>query len=284
MFRFRTWYTIQSSFDTAIQQLIEDATRDARGCPPDVALLFVSEALAHRADDAREAVWQTVRPQTLVGTTSSGVIAEAYEFEHEPALVLMVGWLPGVQVRSFALHPPDWRAVLQDATDFCTRTYLSQRTRIVLLLADPFTTPVEHVLDAFDMFVPGVPVVGGEASITAGGNRLFEGATTHKAGLVGLTLSGNLEVDVVVSTGCRPVSPVFKVTGARNNVILSGEQLARIATLTTWHRRASSSSAIFWAWMPAVARLPLAMRFTRGHWCNSFCMMPKPPLMTSPCG
>ncbi len=221
MFRFRTWYAIHNSFDTALQTLIEDAMRDARVRPPDVALLFVSEALAHRADDAREAVWRALRPQALVGATSSGVIAEAYEFEHEPSLVLMVGWMPGVQVRPFALRPPDWRALLHDATEFCTRTHLSQRTRAVLLLADPFTTPVEHVLSAFNMFVPGIPVIGGVVSITAGGNRLFEGATTHKAGLVGLTLSGNLDVDVVVSTGCRPVSPIFKVTGARNNVILS---------------------------------------------------------------
>lgn len=221
MFRFRTWYAIHNSFDTALQTLLEKATRDIQARKPDVAWLFVNEALAHRADDAREAVWQTLRPQALVGTTSSGVIAEAHEFEREPALVLMAGWLPGVQVRPFALRPPDWRAVLQDATEFCTRTHLSQHTRAVLLLADPFTTPIEQVLEAFNMFVPGVPVVGGLASITAGGNRLFKGATTHKAGLVGLTLNGNLEVDVVVSTGCRPVSPVFKVTGARDNVILS---------------------------------------------------------------
>ena len=221
MFRFRTWYAIHNSFDTALQTLLEDATRDVRQRPPDVALLFVNQPLAQRADDAREAVRQALRPRALVGATSSGVIADAYEWEREPALVLMAGWLPGVQVHAFALRPPDWRAVLQDATEFCVRTHLSRQTRAVLLLADPFTTPIEHVLDAFNTFVPGVPVIGGLASITAGGNRLFAGDKTHKAGLVGLTLSGNVDVDVVVSTGCRPISPVFKVTGARDNVILS---------------------------------------------------------------
>jgi small ligand-binding sensory domain FIST len=46
-----------------------------------------------------------------------------------------------------------------------------------------------------------------------------------KDGLVGVALGGAVQVDVIVSQGCRPVGPVFQVTSARNNIIdsLEGE-------------------------------------------------------------
>jgi small ligand-binding sensory domain FIST len=40
-----------------------------------------------------------------------------------------------------------------------------------------------------------------------------------KDGLVGVGLSGAVQLDVIVSQGCRPIGPVFEVTDANNNII-----------------------------------------------------------------
>ena len=52
-----------------------------------------------------------------------------------------------------------------------------------------------------------------------GGNALFLGPSVHRSGLVGVALSGDIEVDTIVAQGCRPVGLPMFVTKAHGNVI-----------------------------------------------------------------
>jgi small ligand-binding sensory domain FIST len=77
------------------------------------------------------------------------------------------------------------------------------------------------LLAAFDRAAPGAPLVGGMASAsrTPGGNVLVRNDSVLVDGFVGMSLSGPLEVETVVSQGCRPIGRPFVVTRSHDNVI-----------------------------------------------------------------
>ncbi len=93
--------------------------------------------------------------------------------------------------------------------------------RAFLFLGDPFTTPIVQLLDACSRLFPRAPVMGGMASgiSHAGETRLALNDAIHSSGLIGISFSGNIEVDCVVSQGCRPVGHTFTITRAHQNVI-----------------------------------------------------------------
>jgi small ligand-binding sensory domain FIST len=52
-----------------------------------------------------------------------------------------------------------------------------------------------------------------------GANVLFIDATPHRAGLVGVALSGRIEIDTIVAQGCRPIGQPMFVTKCQGNIL-----------------------------------------------------------------
>jgi small ligand-binding sensory domain FIST len=105
-----------------------------------------------------------------------------------------------------------------------------------ILLADPFSTPVDEVLSVLADRCPGSAAIGGLAGggHDFGENRLILNDEVYDGGLVGVALSGRIAVRMVVSQGCRPIGEPYVVTKAEQNVIheLGGvPALERLQTL-----------------------------------------------------
>src|SRR5262249_43373290 len=94
-------------------------------------------------------------------------------------------------------------------------------TRAVIGFGDPFTTPLNQLLAGMNQLCPGVPLVGGMASSAQapGENILLRNDEMPEDGLVGVSLSGGLEVDTIVSQGCRPIGTPMVVTRAKANIL-----------------------------------------------------------------
>jgi len=90
-----------------------------------------------------------------------------------------------------------------------------------LLLADPFTTPMREVLGLLDERYPGAKAIGGLAGggQGEGENRLVFHGEVLTGGLVGVRLSGPVDIRPVISQGCRLVGERFVVTKAEHNLI-----------------------------------------------------------------
>jgi small ligand-binding sensory domain FIST len=106
----------------------------------------------------------------------------------------------------------------------------------LILLADPFSTPVDEVLAVLADRCPGSAAIGGLAGggHDSGENRLILNDEVYDGGLVGVALSGRIAVRMVVSQGCRPIGEPYVVTKAEQNVIheLGGvPALERLQTL-----------------------------------------------------
>ncbi len=188
------------------------------GAGPDLAVLFVSPHHVDAVADIAATVRALVEPGVLLGATGVAVVGGAREVEDEPAISLWAGRLaaPARPVRVTAARTPSGVAVGGLSADTCGPG------EILVLLADPFSLPVDDVVDLLGVLDPPVPVVGGAASAARGpgGNRLVLDGEVVADGGVGAVLPAEVATTLVVSQGCRPVGEPMIVTRADRNLLV----------------------------------------------------------------
>jgi small ligand-binding sensory domain FIST len=218
--RFAAAISEQESSIAAVRAAVAEV-RGALADPIDVAFVFFT---ADHLDDAQaiaEEVWLELDPQALVGCSAEGVIGGDREVERTPGLVVLAGSMPDVRVHAFHIAARDWHDVIGDNEAFAERVGYGPETRAIVAFGDPFTTPLNQLLDMFNEAAPDAPLVGGMASAarSPGGNVLVRNDGVYNDAMVGLSLSGPVEVETVVSQGCRPVGRPLVITRSHDNVI-----------------------------------------------------------------
>jgi small ligand-binding sensory domain FIST len=201
------------------------AALDQLGTEPDVAAVFASPQHRDVFGDMAAAITRMLRPGVLVGTTAVAVLGGSREVEDAPAIGLWAGRL--------AARPRPVRLQATRTASGIALQGLSATTfeagDALLLLADPFSLPVDAIIDALSAFevaeaseALSVPVVGGMASAAnaPGGNRLVVDDEVMSGGGVGLVLPGGVTTSTVVSQGCRPVGDPMIVTRAEGNLVM----------------------------------------------------------------
>jgi len=189
------------------------------GDRPDLAVLFTTAPHAGVIEDIVRTVRELLHPATLVGATAVSVLGGNREVEERPAISLWAARLPApatpvrfdVAATSVGTTVSGLPAsLIGDGTP-----------HTLLLIADPFSTPVESFLDAAPETYPGLQVVGGLASAARGpgGNRLVLDGAVFSDGAVGALLPPLPQVATVVSQGCRPIGQPLTVTKAEGQVI-----------------------------------------------------------------
>jgi small ligand-binding sensory domain FIST len=189
----------------------------------DLAFLFASFHHVAAFAEAAEAVRGTLRPRVFLATTAESVAGLDEELEGLAGMVVLAMRLPGVDLTPWSFRADRDGSLLGDPQALRRRLGIGEGLRAVVMLADPFTTPVTALLPA----VTGsggerpVPVVGGMSSGASqpGINVLALDGQILRGGAVGVTIAGGCEVDIVVSQGCRPIGKPIVVTKARGNVI-----------------------------------------------------------------
>ena len=181
------------------------------GPAPDLAVLFVTPPHAGALEDAAAALHDILRPGTLLGCAAVSVVGTRREVERTPAVSLWAGRFgPAAAVRLTATRTLDGVSFdgWPDDVGFEPST--------LLLLADPFSFPVPALYADLAVRHPGIRVVGGNASaaVGPGGNRLVLDGTVHLSGAVGALLGPGVDIDTVVSQGCRPIGRPYIVTRA----------------------------------------------------------------------
>ncbi len=201
----------------------------------DLAFLFFSSHYAKETEGLCAAIRSELAPGLLVGCTGEGVIAGSEEIENAAAATLWAARMPDVKLTPLRLSSP------QGADGFAIRGWPEElgttgEKPVFILLADPFSMPVDEVLSMLAERCPGSAAIGGLAGggHDFGENRLLLNDEVYDGGLVGVALSGRIAVRTVVSQGCRPIGEPYVVTKAEQNVIheLGGvPALERLQTL-----------------------------------------------------
>ncbi|MBD0266726.1 MAG: FIST C-terminal domain-containing protein [Cyanobacteria bacterium Co-bin8] len=217
----------RASLEGAVGEVVEHIQARFSG-QPDLGLLFISSAFASELPRLLPLLQEALPIPALIGCSGGGVIGMspddlALEVEGKPALSLSVASLPGVKVHSFHLPsgalpdldspPGNWIDLIGvDPAD----------NPQFILMADPFASGINDLLQGLDFAYPGAVKVGGLASAN-GLNRssgLFCDRTLHQEGIVGVALCGHVVLDAIVAQGCRPIGNPYRVAEAERNILL----------------------------------------------------------------
>ena len=212
------------SEDESTPHAADELIAAARGAiaDPDLAFVFFTGHHLAEAEALLAKLSAGLEPGALIGCSGEGVIGPEREVERAPGIALLVAKLPGVNVHPFHIARGDWRDLLADAAAMKERLGAGEETRAIIAMGDPFTTATNQFLPVVDSLCPGVPVIGGMASAARapGENVLFFNDASVNEGLVGVSLSGpTLDVQTIVSQGCRPFGKTWVITKSKDNVI-----------------------------------------------------------------
>ena len=176
----------------------------------DLAVVFASGH--HGADlaDIGGRISSALAGARVVGCSARGVVGAGREVEKAPAISVTAAQLPDVEISPF--HTPPTAEIPNVASD----------AEGVIVIADPYSTDPEACVSELDEVYSRATVIGGLASgaMRPGTDALVLDDVAYDSGLIGVALSGALEVDAVIAQGCRPIGEPMLVTRCQENLIL----------------------------------------------------------------
>lgn len=185
------------------------------GAPADLVVVFAGPPNLEGVEDGLAAVEARLGPRALTGCGAQGVLGAGRELE-QGGVVVWAASLGVGSAESYHLEAlgggSDGGLVIAGMPDV-------EGADAVIMLADPYSFPVEPLLAQLAADFPGLPVIGGLAS--AGrhdGPVLFHDDAVASTGAVGAVLRG-VDVRPCVSQGARPIGPEMVITAADGNVV-----------------------------------------------------------------
>ncbi|MGB3136431.1 MAG: FIST N-terminal domain-containing protein, partial [Nodosilinea sp.] len=216
----------------SLEGAVKDVVEQLKGrltAAPDLGLVFISSSFTSEFARLLPLLQSLLPVQTLVGCSGGGIVGtpaqgKPQELEDTPALSLTLARLPGVSVRSFHLSSSDlpdldsppaaWSELVGVAPELNPQ---------FVLMADPFSSSINDLLQGLDFAYPGGVKIGGLAGVDGFSRHsgLFCDRTLHSEGIVGVALSGPVVLDAIVAQGCRPIGSVYRVDKAERNILLT---------------------------------------------------------------
>lgn len=220
------------SLESAINE-VTGKIKNSLTTTPDLGIVFISSAYASDYPRLMPLLLEKLPLPIVIGCGGGGIVGmdenQAVEVEGNPALSLTVASLPGVEITPFQFlqqdlpdmdsSPEKWSNLMGVAMD---------KQPNFILLADPFSSKINELLEGLDYAYPGSIKIGGLASSTTMGivSGLFYYSQQqpkqlfYNQGTIGVALSGNISVETIVAQGCRAIGNTYQVTQGERNVIL----------------------------------------------------------------
>lgn len=201
---------------------------------PDLLMVFVTPHHAQRMGMIADTLRDSLRSSHMLGVSASAVMSGETEIGEGPGIAMLACSFPGVRISPFwvdHISPRDSQD--ERAAKLAEQIDAGVDMRAAFFFADPFSVPLvklipalsaartQHITASGRIEQIGT-ILGGMASAASrpGGNSLLLDGDIRSSGAMGVTLSGPLQVDTVVSQGCRPIGHPMIITKARGNLIL----------------------------------------------------------------
>lgn len=213
-------HALNDDLASAIQEACDPIAESLGG---DIDLVFIFAAGYASADFDRLAgtIKGKLNAKTVLGCTCETVVGGDYEMENATSLSIFAAKLPNADLLPMHLN-------YQRADESAIIGWPGEtdgpwpEDSVLLLLGEPFSFPVDILLERFNEDRPDVRIAGGMASgaYTPGQSRLLFNEETFDEGLLAVRISG-VPIRMLVSQGCRPIGEPMVVTGAERNIIES---------------------------------------------------------------
>jgi small ligand-binding sensory domain FIST len=212
----------QTPLANAINECIGSLDQQLDGATANLAMVFASFHYQDQFEEIPALIRAQLDSPLVLGCSGGGIIGNGVEVEQQPALSITVASLPDVKLKAFHLEGenlPDLDAGPQ-AWEDVVQVVKSDDPQFVLL-ADPYSFPVQNLILGLDFAFDRSAKIGGLASGARqpGQNALFLEDRVYRSGAVGVAMSGNIVVDTVVAQGCRPIGKSMRITQSRRNLL-----------------------------------------------------------------
>ena len=212
------------NIESCIQKTCADIKSQLGDKMADLTIVFVSPHYQKEYPNIPALIRREMEPGILFGCSGGGIIGGGSEVENNPAFSITVAHLPGVDIKT--IYSDTTTLPDQDTGPRIWREWIGvdvESDPQFIFLADPFSFRGEDFLAGVDFAYPNSRKVGGLASgaQSLGGNVLYLEDKIYDKGLIGLALSGNVQLDTIVAQGCRPIGQPMKITACDQN-LLSG--------------------------------------------------------------
>lgn len=218
----------------AARQASERAHDILDGLSADLVVVSVTAPFASRVGMIADVIRDSLSPGNLLIVTASSVMGGITEIHGKPGISVLAMHLPNVDIHPFWLNHITGKETPETrAANIAYTIGASEEMRAVLFFADPFSVPLVTMIPALSASrtevaskrgqgTPIGTIIGGMASASNRpmGNAFYLNGEIRNEGAMGVTLSGPLRVDTVVSQGCRPIGEPMIITKARGNLIL----------------------------------------------------------------
>lgn len=205
--------TLHKVIDQALSALGEDSV--------DLACVFFTSHFEEQGEQIGRLMTQRFPSSVSLGGSAEGVIGPDGEHERVPAVSVFLASLPDVRIDPFVIDAEEFNDP-DSAQRWVSRlSPAAYENPSFIILGDPFTVPVNYVLDFFNQTHPQRPVLGGMLSgcEAPGQSALIVDGEAKRGGLGGVVLTGNIDVQSVVSQGCRPIGQSYVITKCEGQVI-----------------------------------------------------------------
>jgi len=205
----------QETIEACVEEAVASVTQQLAGRDADLTVIFVSPHFRTQYRAIPQLLRDRMPVGLLLGCSGGGIIGGGKEIEQKPAFSLTAAHLPGVELQTIQTDTMDLPD--PDTAPSVWHEWLGvdvQKNPNFIVLADPFSFRAEEFLAGMDFAYARSAKVGGLASgaQAQGGNALYLDDKIYNDGLVGVALSGNIQLDTIVAQGCRPIGQPMSIT------------------------------------------------------------------------
>lgn len=189
----------------------------------DLCLLFASPDYQDKLDAIAPAIQEELRPRAFIGATGETVIADDTEYEEQASIVLWAARLPTAKVAGFHLSSEDIERLSEPEVFIDHLGVRPTDHPTFVLVGDPFSLGhrLLELTARIDEVYTGARAIGGMASAgrEPGQNVIVFGGQALQHGISGAAIWGDVQIDTVVSQGCRPIGRHYVITKGERNII-----------------------------------------------------------------
>lgn len=184
---------------------------------PDLVVASFTPQHLSQARNIATTIHELLAPKAAIGGSVSGVIGDGRSVEAGPGISIWAAKLDAIRVTTMLLETidsPEGGEVRGWPDHGCEAGTL-------ILLADPFSFPLDRFLASLNSKLPEVAVTGGfvSAGVAPDVNRLIADLSTTGSGAVGVLIEPSPLIATQVIEASRPVGRALTVTRAEAGTI-----------------------------------------------------------------
>jgi small ligand-binding sensory domain FIST len=212
----------KTAFDEAALRVWAQRLRESLPAPRvSLGLLFMTPHYFEAAARILEVLRVHAQIPLLLGCSSASLITGDREIEDEQGLVLSLFALPGAELRGIHFTQEQVEEANGPGYWALETGLTGEQINGWLAFADPFHMDAEAWLRGWNEAYAAKPIVGGLArgDFAQRVTQLYLDGDVFEEGGVAVAVSGEVELQSVISQGCTPIGQTWTITKTENNII-----------------------------------------------------------------